>query len=437
MDERENEVDLIKAQQSARRDSPSSITTLDEPPACDHLTDGASPDEAASVSLMADDSTPKAPAPDSDAVESSKCTSSNLLGNGGTETKKPYEWILHPTLDLLFVCGGLLWIVFPFHYLVLGGKNDSPIAQWMVVIAALGTVLLSQTHIVATLVRLYNDPVLRERFSLYSYWAALACATLALAGCVYPGLAGIYCRIYLLIVSQHFTAQAYGFALLYCFKRSYRLSNFDKGTLAWLMRSTMMFAILRQCTYKEWSGDKFLGQTLPFWGPLPIWMEQVAALSIAVSAIVFAGCLIRNFMKSRMMFPLPSMLLVVTAVMIFVLGPKITGVLWIYVPAFFHGSQYVIATTAYHLKERGLPEGLSANKISTLLQTESTYRYLGFLVIAGLALFMGLPQMLAQFGFSLPTATAVIFTTVQFHHVLTDAAIWKMKDPHLRNLLVA
>lgn len=350
---------------------------------------------------------------------------------------KPYEWILHPALDTLFVCGGLLWIVFPIHYFLLGGKNDSPFAQWMVVVAALGTVVLSQTHIIATLVRLYKDPESREKFSLYSYWAAIACATLALVGCVYGPLAGIYCRIYLLIVSQHFTAQAYGFALLYCFKRGYRMSAFDKGALSALMRSTMAFAILRQCTYKEWSGDKFLGQTLPFWGPLPTWLEQGAAVCIAISAIVFSSCLIRNLMKTKQIFPLPSLMLIITAVTIFVLGPKVTGVLWIYVPAFFHGSQYVIATTAYHLKEQGLPEGLSSNQISTLLQSESTFRYLGFLLIAGLALFMGLPQMLAQFGFNLTTATAVIFTTAQFHHVLTDAAIWKMKDAKLRGLLVA
>jgi hypothetical protein len=366
---------------------------------------------------------------------------SSQTQNEQTEEKsaklKPYEWILHPTLDLLFVCGGLLWFVFPIHYFLLGGKNDSMFAQWMVVIAALGTVFLSQTHIIATLVRLYNDPETKEKFSLYSYWAALGCATLALAGCVHPALAGIYCRIYLLIVSQHFTAQAYGFALLYCIKRGYRMSAFDKGAMSALMRSTMAFAILRQCTYREWSGDKFLGQTLPFWGPLPTWLEQGAAVSIAISAIVFAGCLIRNFIKSKMFFPFPSLLLVFTAVTIFVLGPKVTGVLWIYVPAFFHGSQYVIATTAYHLKERGLPEGVSANQISSLLKAESTLRYLGFLAIAGLALFMGLPQMLAQFGFNLATATAVIFTTAQFHHVLTDAAIWKMKNEKLRNILIA
>lgn len=373
-------------------------------------------------------------APHEPAEEAATCCTET---NYHVDQPKPYEWILHPTLDLLFVCGGLLWIVFPIHFFLLGGKNDSPFAQWMVVTAALGTVMLSQTHIVATLVRLYNDRETREKFSLYSYWAAIACATLALAGCIHPALAGIYCRIYLLIVSQHFTAQAYGFALLYCFKRGYRMSAFDKGVLSSLMRSTMMFAILRQCTYKEWSGDKFLGQTLPFWGPLPTWLEQVAAVCIVVSAVVFTACLVRNFVSTKKLFPLPSLLLVLTAVIIFVLGPKITGVLWIYVPAFFHGSQYVIATTAYHLKERGLPEGLPPNQIANLLQTEETYRYLGFLLIAGLALFMGLPQMLAQFGFNLTTATAVIFTTAQFHHVLTDAAIWKMKDPKLRNLLVS
>lgn len=348
----------------------------------------------------------------------------------------PYPWILHPSIDLLFCCGGILWLVFPLHYLVLGEASRSIAAQWLVVLAALGTVLLSQSHAIATLVRIYNDAESRERFSLYTYWFALACSGLALAGCLHKELAGVYCKIYLLIVSQHFTAQTYGIALLYCVKRSYKMSSLDRHILSTLMRATLWYAVLRQCTYRKWSGETFLGQQIPFWGPLPEWMVHLASVGIVVSALALTARILHKYFKEKQFIPFPSLMLIITGVLIFVLDSRMTGILWIYVPAFFHGSQYLVATTAYYLKERGLPEGTSPAQISAVLLTEPALRYIGFLILAGLALFMGVPQLLAQFGFDHGVAVAVIFTTVQFHHVLTDHAIWRLRDNRTRTLLV-
>ncbi len=352
-------------------------------------------------------------------------------------SQDPYPWILHPALDLIFCCGGILWLLFPLHFFVLGEGSHSILAQWLVVLAALGTVFLSQSHAIATLVRVYNDPETRERFSLYTYWFAIGCGMLALVGCMHGELAGIYCKIYLLIVAQHFTAQTYGIALLYCIKRKYGLGVMERRILSTLMRSTLWYAVLRQCTYRNWSGDKFLGQAVPFWGPLPEWMVQLSAICIVVSAVAFSVCVCRKLIVEKQCFPFPALLLIVTGVLIFVLDSRMTGILWIYVPAFFHGSQYLVTTTAYYLKEKGLPEGLSTHKIVSVLGSASALRYLGFLVTAGLALFMGLPQMLAQFGFDSGVAVAVIFTTVQFHHVLTDHAIWRMREERVRKLLTA
>jgi len=362
---------------------------------------------------------------------------SELAKADETSGQKPYEWILHPALDLLFCCGGILWILFPLHYFILKNQSGSPLAQLMICTAALGTIIFSQSHTIATLVRVYDNKETRERFSLYTYWLALACAGLALMGCLNKEIAGIFCKVYLLIVSQHFTAQTYGLALLYCYKRDYRLNNWDKGILAALMRSTLWFAVLRQCTYKDWSGDKFLGQELPFWGPLPEWMVHTAAICILLSSLALVFRIARRFLLEKQIFPLPAALLVVTGALIFVLGSKMTGTLWIYVPAFFHGSQYLVASTAFYLKEKGLPEGLSTHQIANALSSETCIRYVGFLVLAGIALFLGIPEMLKQFGFDHSLAIASIFTTAQFHHVLTDHAIWRMREQRVRELLVA
>jgi len=362
---------------------------------------------------------------------------SGMAAADASSGKKPYEWILHPVLDLLFCCGGILWILFPLHYFILRNQASSLLAQVLVCTAALGTIFFSQSHTIATLVRVYNDKETRERFSLYTYWLALACAGLALLGCLNKDIAGVFCKIYLLIVSQHFTAQTYGLALLYCLKRNYCLNNLDKGILAAVMRSTLWFAVLRQCTYKDWSGTKFLGQDLPFWGPLPEWMVQAAAICIMLSSLALVFRIARRFVLDKQIFPLPAALLVVTGALIFLLGSKMTGTLWIYVPAFFHSSQYLIASTAFYLKEKGLPDGLSTHQIAYALSSESCIRYMGFLVIAGLALFLGIPEMLKQFGFDHTLAIASIFTTVQFHHVLTDHAIWRMREQSVRELLVA
>jgi hypothetical protein len=43
---------------------------------------------------------------------------------------------------------------------------------------------------------------------------------------------------------------------------------------------------------------------------------------------------------------------------------------------------------------------------------------------------------LHQFGFNYMTSVAVIFTVVQFHHVITDGVIWRLKDPRTRALLM-
>ncbi len=350
---------------------------------------------------------------------------------------KTYAWILNPAIDLLFCCGGLVWILFALHHFILGPDTSNIAVQTLLTFAALGTIFLGETHTVASLVRLYGEKRFHTGFSLYTQVIPLALSAVALMACLNKDLPPVLAKIYLLIVSQHFTKQTYGIILLYCMKRNFSMSVLDKRLLSCLMQATMVFAIVRQFTFKQWSGGEFLGQKIPFWGPLPEWIFIACSIWLGVSAIAFLGRLLFRFQTKNEIFPLPALLLTVTGVAIFVCGSSLTGTLWIYVPAFFHGSQYLVVTTSVYLKEQGELSTLPKEKICTLLLQEKALKYFGFLVIAGIALFIGIPHILQQFGFNYAMAVTAIFTTVQFHHVIVDHAIWRMKDRETRELLLS
>ena len=348
-----------------------------------------------------------------------------------------YGWILHPVIDLLFCCGGLVWILFAIHYFVLGPHSANIQVQTLLTVSALGTIFLGETHTVASLVRLYGEERFQKNFSLYTYLIPLALSALTLVACQNKDLPPIMAKIYLLIVSQHFTKQTYGIVLLYCMKRNFKMGAVDKRLLACLMQATMVFAIVRQLTFRSWSGEEFLGQKIPFWGPLPEWIFIACSIWLTVAAIAFLARLIYRYQIKNEIFPLPAMMLTLTGVAIFVCGSNLTGTLWLYVPAFFHGSQYLVVTTSVYLKEQGALTNVPPNKTYTLLTQRKAFRYFGFLVIAGITLFIGIPHILQQFGFNYLMAVTAIFTTVQFHHVIVDHAIWRMKDKGTRELLLA
>jgi hypothetical protein len=307
----------------------------------------------------------------------------------------------------------------------------------MAVCTIAGTHALSETHIAATLARVYKTPERRRKFSFYTHWAALVCAILLIAGLFVQGVTPILAKIYLLWVAQHFTAQTYGLTLMYCYKADYRLSALQKNLLWLLMNSTAAFAILRQLTYKEWNPDGFLAQHIPFWGPLPEWVLQGCTAVLIASAGAFVFCLLSKYFSERRMMPLPAILLLFTGVMIFVLGRDLTGLFFLYVPAFYHGSQYVVLSIAYHLREDGHANSKPRRNFGQLFLQSPGVRYQGMLLLIAMAIYIGLPRLLGEFGFSYTLAFATVFVAINLHHFLTDRAIWKLRDREVRDILLA
>ncbi len=347
----------------------------------------------------------------------------------------PYNWILNPTVDLIFCCGGLLWLMYLAN-LVFG--SHLPMANGpLILLTVAGTHILSETHTASTLERLHQSEPTRKALSNFGLIASVVCFLLAVASLVTPGLPAIFAKIYLLWIVQHFMAQSYGIALIYCYKRNYIMNLWEKRIFKLVIDATIAYGILKQLTFKEWSMDKFIGQTLPFWGPLPEPIFAVADWTLKIAVVAFVAMIVRKFITERKVFPLPAALITVSAVAIFTLPKSVTTSLWVYVPAFYHGSQYLVVSTSYFLKERGLPENVSTAQVGKLLFKPTTLKYFATLFVIGVFIYGGLPGLLQDFGFDYKIAFATIFCVINFHHFLIDAAIWRLRDPRVRTLLIA
>ena len=367
----------------------------------------------------------------------------DLAAADAVTRERPYGWILHPAIDLMLCCGGLVWIFFALYYFGIfglqrsGAASAGPATGAMVVLITLLTHLFSNSHTAATLVRLYESEETRTQLSLFSWVAPIAFSALAIAGLVIPGAPAVFLKIYVLWVIQHYLAQTYGIALIYCYKRGYLLAPHEKRALWLLMHAAAAYAILRQFVYVEWGSQIFLGHQLPFWGPLPEWVADGSLAVVVGMTGVFVALIVRKGMAEGVWMPFPALFVAATGLLIHFFYGSASFALWLFVPALYHGSQYLVVTTAYHLKEQGLPEDLPASRIAELLIRGQGIRYLGLLVIAGAFIYVGLPRILEELGIAYASAVGVVFAVFNFHHFATDAAIWRLRNPRIRERLVA
>lgn len=351
-------------------------------------------------------------------------------------SSKPYGWILHPAIDMLFCCGGLVWAFFAVHYFLIAPANNLALTQMMAVFAIILTHCFSETHTVATLVRAYRTPEARREYAAYTHWAALGCAAVGLLALFVPSITPWLAKLYLLWVVQHFTAQTYGMVLLYCFKNEYALNAIEKRIIWMMLNCTAAFAIIRQFAFFEWSANGFLGLEIPRIWQAPMWLFSASVFALEAAVAVFLAMVIRKAIVERKVMPLPAMCMLATGVLIFAAGKDVAGILWLYVPALFHGSQYAVIAGAHYLKQHQHAEALPASKLFTLLSKSAGVRYMGFLLLGAVFLYVGIPRVLQEFGFPYTSAFATVFCVINLHHFLTDSAIWKLRDPKLRKALV-
>lgn len=365
--------------------------------------------------------------------------------DGGAQkpaAEKPYPWILNPTLDWMFACGGLLWLL--WGAFMLGAQpalNAGIAAGAMWFIAKLGLITFSYGHQPATLWRVYMSKRTREQCGLtVTIWLGVAIAALC-AGIFVKGFVEVFVKLVIWWQIQHVLAQSYGVALIYCYKRGYFMNELEKRTFYWMIHASVAFFIIRSCTFPEFSKLRLpFNMQVPFWGPLPMPVYNVAAVVAGGLAIAFLYNIYAKWKRDGKMFPMPALAGVATGMLTYQFSMLFfhTGFALLTI-AFYHGCQYLVVTSSYYLKERGLPEGLTSAQVSRALLSGPAVRYFLAVIVVGVLLSDTLPRVLSFYGIGISIAATytAVFAAFNFHHYFSDALIWRLKDPELRKILIA
>ncbi len=354
----------------------------------------------------------------------------------------PYPWLLNPFVDLMFACGGAFWLLYlglsmtNFGY---GFDGNIP-AQAFFGISVIGLHIFGDGHQPATLFRVYGSKVTRDAIGKPVALVAFIALLCGLSTLFIPVTTPFFIKFVLAWGFQHQLAQSYGIALVYCYKRKYFLNNIEKKIMKFMVDATMVFLILRMFAIKDFGTFKLLNlYDVPFYAFVPEWLSTVSLVVMQVSVLAFVGMVVRKYVKEKRLMPVPALLTIMTLTALpLIAGNHFALLYYMFSQWFFHSSQYLVVTSAFYFKEKGLPENVTFHQIGRMLWTRTSFLYFGIIFGVGFLLAFMLPTWMTQFGVAeraLCFISIWVFLNVQ--HFWTDAFIWKLRDPVINKLLVS
>ena len=370
------------------------------------------------------------------AAGASSCPYLAALSEMQTKSQRRSPWVVDPIFDLLFVAGGAPILLVLANVLTFGWRMPDPISLdrppgMLLSLVLVGQHLFANSHNIATYLRIWGSNEDRERFKFYRTWLVAALSPLFFAGLYFPSLIGTYVYIYLMAVFWHYAAQCYGIALIYCMKRQYQLNRFEKWLMKMCMTTLSAYAILKILSVQEFSPREWYGVPLPFWGPFPDVFYRTAAVFFSMSTLAFCCVILSKVLREKKLFPLPSLMVLLSVVALGLTDSGTNAVLWFYIPPFFHGTQYLAISLTYAMKEKG-----EAISLRALFLSPTAANMFAITVVVGGFLYVFIPHFLQQFGYDYAVISGLVLTMINFHHFFTDAAIWKLRDPRCRDLLL-
>jgi hypothetical protein len=323
-----------------------------------------------------------------------------------------------PVFDYLWIGAGAS---LPVLALVLFGRGlpgIGPLADGMARLAdpallPFVVLIFSSTHFAASTVRLYTKP---------GAVASLPFVTLVLPVCflallsfcvlVSPTLGRHLQALYLTWSPYHYAAQAYGLAVMYCYRSGCAIDGRNKKLLRALALAPFAAVFLTMPGIGlSWLLPASWLSAAPVHGAL-------AAVGPALAVVSLAGPLALFAAYARRAAPMPAiapLLLVVNAVWWLAL-PPLQAFLW---ATFFHGIQYLAIVVIFHLRERESRAGRRG------ALGEAALFYAGCLAL-GYALFNCLPQAYVFAGASTTESLLLVIAAVNIHHFVVDGFIWKL-----------
>jgi hypothetical protein len=220
-------------------------------------------------------------------------------------------------------------------------------------------------------------------------------------------------------------------------KRNYKLSVNERKIVQSVFHAMLWYVVARMLTYPFYAGTEFFHVALPTIQLIPEWLFNIVQAGMIACVLTFVGMVIRRYVKTKELFPLPALFLIVSTVGIYFMQVTTEPTFGILLAAYYHGSQNLAVIFAYEMKKKGLPENLPASRIASQLLTRTNGKYFLILITIGIALYVVIPRVLCTgFGINFDLATLTALTIFGSHHILTESVAWRLRDPKVRQLLI-
>jgi len=343
-----------------------------------------------------------------------------------TTTSRRYQggWLLAPSYDLTFIFGVLALAV--VSGLVVLARPD---LFFYVMLADLW--LLGYHHVISTFTKLTGTKEdRRENRFLIFYLPPIILATVAALAF---GI-GVWTIITIYFFWQwyHYVRQSYGIGTFYLRKQEkpspyLREEKWINNLVIW---SVPIWGILYRC-YQGW--DEFLFHGL--WMPtVPLFVVQVAGAVACVSAGLWLLTCVIAWMQSRL--PLARSLFIASHICTFYVGYiaiNDINIGWL-VANIWHNAQYVLFVWLYNTNRFKNPEQGAGGVMAYISQR--TYgrvlAYFAFCLMATTAVYSsmiyGYRWIIGENEAVLTLLYIMTFQTVNFHHYVVDAKIWKARS---------
>jgi hypothetical protein len=344
--------------------------------------------------------------------------------------------------------GSRYFVNAPVDFLLIGGASIAlyvalKVSPSLASSASLGSLaatlvwVCNYPHFASSSFRLYHSRAASRQYPLTA-WLIPVVMIAGVAGCyVSPNVvAPMFVKLYLFWSPYHFSGQTVGITMIYARRSGYRIERWGRTALSWFVFST--FAVqsawaelaIRTHSVRSLTGGRraYFGVTFGVLG-VPTWVPTVLTVVLWTSLAVFGLYVLLQVRTDRRFIPL------------IVLLPAASQFIWFYAPnvgeyaalvPFFHSLQYLLIAWSMQLAV-GLGERQRSPSIKYVV-SEST-RWAAIVVVAGILLFWGLPQVGSHFGRSLQFSNAVLLSAIQIHHFFVDGVIWRLREPSVRSPL--
>jgi len=277
---------------------------------------------------------------------------------------------------------------------------------------------LGYHHVISTYTRLCFDKksLAAHRFMLFGLPILVLAATISI---VMGVGAWLVFSIYFYWQWFHYTRQAYGVA------RAYRRAGGEMPEPEWLSNAVIYLTAIWGILSRSQQGHQnFLGMDIHML-PVPAIVATCAGVLAVVA--VFAWFVVRVWALQQGRGSLAHTLFVLTHVSIFVVGYIVIDDItsgWL-VANIWHNAQYILFVWLFNNKRYQGRIDDGARFLSQISQRKHLAVYLMVCLGISTLLYKVIEASLPMIGLPAVAAAAIVYQTINFHHYIVDALIWR------------